>query len=405
MHHIYSSSHRNVLWLGPGTQDTGYAIDTLSCFNRLEFTTDNSCLVSPNALESYKEWWDGPLIYNHHNSHALVEFFERKWFDRLWIVQEALLSPRKSIVQCGQDMMSWTLLRRAIRALMLKRIVHPYLEARLARCRDSLCWSRSTALDLIARSSKRECTGPRDRIYALLGLVPHDFARLIEVNYSAPLEDVLLYAFKALYTYTNRVDAIQYGRIDNQLQNIPTWLATWNHPPGPSTIVPNNWYASCYTAGHIKFLEPRTLQVQGVIVGRVVERIEAMTARQFNASPTFNAAYRLMKDHLESSGEWILDGFVSTWTMYHNVETHPRSAYPPHEHWLGIFDKFFKAGVDSNVARELQSELHQAPGRQLPNFTFFTTTGGRFGITTYGVHVRPRKHIAPGNVEKVTNVF
>jgi hypothetical protein len=394
MRQIYSSSHRNVLWLGPGTESTGYAIDTLSESDRLEFTVDNQCLVVPQTSESYREWWKSPLTSDDHNSHALLDFFQHKWFDRLWIVQEALLSPRKSVVQCGQDMMPWTLLRRAIRALMLKRIVHPILESILARCRDSLCWSQSTPLDLIARSSQRECTDPRDRIYALLGLVPRDFASLIEVNYSASLEEVLLHAFKTLNSYTNRIDAIQYGRIDNQLRNMPTWLATWNNPPGLSTIVPNNWDASGNAAGHIGFLDSRTLQVQGVIVEKVVQRSEAMTSRQFNASPTFIESYGLMKNHLLTNSAWVMDGFVSTWTMYHNVETHPRSSYPPHEYWLGVFDKLFKAGANSNVARELQSELHKALGRQLPNFTFFTTTGGRFGITTYGVHVRPGKYIA-----------
>ncbi len=67
----------------------------------------------PKALELT---WDNEILA------AVDAILKRPWFSRLWVIQEALLSNRHSIFQCGHDKISWNDFRGAVDILRFKTV-------------------------------------------------------------------------------------------------------------------------------------------------------------------------------------------------------------------------------------------------------------------------------------------
>lgn len=83
----------------------------------MESSEDGWIYRSPEAQEL--EWWDrsialpyDPLVWT-----AIEDLFSRRWFERLWVLQEIALANENAELYCGVDSISWYCLRRAIVAL------------------------------------------------------------------------------------------------------------------------------------------------------------------------------------------------------------------------------------------------------------------------------------------------
>ena len=81
MRRIYWEAFKTYLWLGEASDDSDTAMDFLITARKEDFEEPN---FSANAAR-----WK-----------ALNTLFERPWWTRLWIVQEALLSGNP-ILRCG----------------------------------------------------------------------------------------------------------------------------------------------------------------------------------------------------------------------------------------------------------------------------------------------------------------
>lgn len=97
---------------------------------------------------------------------AFEAFARRRYWNRLWIVQETALA-RGRVVLCGEDVIPFDLMRR-----MSELLSHDKESERF----HDLVGPRSIRPgielgDLLNYSRTRECQDPRDRVYAILGLV------------------------------------------------------------------------------------------------------------------------------------------------------------------------------------------------------------------------------------------
>ncbi len=81
---IYASATRTIVWLGEKSADSDMAMDFIGSIRQR--TLDK--LEGGNDVDSI------PL-------RAVAELMRRKWWTRIWVVQEALMS-RRVIVQCGE---------------------------------------------------------------------------------------------------------------------------------------------------------------------------------------------------------------------------------------------------------------------------------------------------------------
>ena len=96
---LYSRAEEVIVWLGPASDDSDYAMKQLNDWSSNEtFLTADSLtkLLSdrPKVYEAGLKHQDDP-VYN-----ALEALFCRSWFTRLWVLQEIVLA-RRSRLFCG----------------------------------------------------------------------------------------------------------------------------------------------------------------------------------------------------------------------------------------------------------------------------------------------------------------
>lgn len=125
---IYTQASRVIVWLGSETPNSTTAMNMIySLGNQVEVTTDNWIFSTPGAAEPYwceasckLPWGDASWV-------ALNDLLSRRWFGRVWIIQEIQLGQKNAVVQCGNYEMPWPIFRRAIICLW----VSPYSVVRL----------------------------------------------------------------------------------------------------------------------------------------------------------------------------------------------------------------------------------------------------------------------------------
>jgi hypothetical protein len=182
MGRIYSLATRVIVWLGEQERHEGErAFDFLRNLHGY-LSGRSASYASGGPIQASQEFLLG---IQQMNFSVLKTLFDRPWFRRLWVVQEVVKS-RESILMFGTQTMPWTLLERVIPAiaavggteLLSAQIgdisMHNILSIiRTAYNQDSYQIRESSRFDLVTLLYElhlRECSDPRDKIYALLGL-------------------------------------------------------------------------------------------------------------------------------------------------------------------------------------------------------------------------------------------
>jgi hypothetical protein len=134
MREIYTFASRVVIYLGPGTDDTREAMSIIRS--------------NPRQLSNQK-------------TRVLLDFMERPYFRRAWVVQEVKLAQR-ALMMCGTDTVHWDEFRALLNHAQFVRIFS-----------DKIAWARENPISLIRlllATRGLSCADPRDRLYSLLGL-------------------------------------------------------------------------------------------------------------------------------------------------------------------------------------------------------------------------------------------
>jgi hypothetical protein len=185
MRSIYSSCSSNILWLGPGNEDRSQGMNAI---RKLAVLISNSKRINGS--------W--PIIDRslkpQSGTRDVIEkllYHDPVW-KRVWIMQEISCSP-KVILQSGHETLDWSIIETIgqYRGLYYADAFHSsfsheanttyrwgemfgtakhVMNQREATAKI-LQGGESTLLDVLARFKHTEATDPRDKIYALLGLV------------------------------------------------------------------------------------------------------------------------------------------------------------------------------------------------------------------------------------------
>jgi hypothetical protein len=169
----------------------------------------------------------------------------RTYFSRLWTVQEiALPSEKKVMVLCGSHTICWKQYRNATTLIRHHKLLAANTNVNQLRClikvfdqgdlQISLHQKRFSSLyDCIGRTHSQSVTEPRDRIFALLGMV-HDAIRLTmqRVNYSSSLGQVYQAATEWLIKESQSLQFLRFQAhvVDHLKADIPSWVLWLNNP-------------------------------------------------------------------------------------------------------------------------------------------------------------------------------
>jgi Heterokaryon incompatibility protein (HET) len=197
MHDIYSRAVRVVIWLGP---DLGNEVSkAISGMDHIYA----ACIDIPP--EDYDNFYKAPVLEREPVGNfdpqsvddwvVLDQFFSHSWFFRVWCIQETTLAHDR-LVLCGENEISWDKLHLTAEWIddcqqrelnMPKHFKEIDIRGAISMHRVSkydIDTSQAPLLELLNRFRHTLATDPRDKVYAILGLMEwKEEKTLVEVDY------------------------------------------------------------------------------------------------------------------------------------------------------------------------------------------------------------------------------
>ncbi|KAF1848773.1 HET-domain-containing protein [Cucurbitaria berberidis CBS 394.84] len=383
MRDIYSLATRTILWVGGETSDSAKALATLEYFGeQVECLGGGQCADTPGTTQLGWFQTDCELPYDEQTWSSLVAFFQRPWFTRVWVLQEAILGGERCVIQCGKDTALFYSLRKTMLVMARNTTVPAALRSLLSSYRPGLLPSsiRSFA-GLVSWTRDHHCTDPRDKIYGILGLVSPSIAQGITTNYLLPTSRIYERAFLSCVLSTGRLHLLQQCRLSQQLYDGPSWLPNFAVKDSSATFeLELGRHASGLAAAHAKYFAPDTLEVLGFNGGAVV--LVSMESSS-NAKDIFRAIRRAVPGHCNSSsyvaGGSLLDAYLESGFQGQTRDRYPKFRFPSFQSLQSNYHQH-----SSHHTEHVEFNINTL-GQEIENVVFFTTQDGYVGLTPTGV--------------------
>jgi hypothetical protein len=248
------------------------------------------------------------------------DLFLRPYFFRLWIVQELRLASQHSLIQCGDDTLTLSELRRATEALSDAEYVPALLETYINWV-YFLTSPRTTLIELLTQGRHRQCLDMRDKIYGLLSLVPAQLAARIKPDYTISYQDVYKGFCLSYMNITARLDLLTLcvtRTSDETGANFASWILDLSSKPSKTATL-NVVQAAANSRSESIFVPPRRLDVTGIRQATVVTR-SAPIPRDIAQAAKLLETHRPSgwSNKLYPTGESTLDA----WIRLLQIDTH-----------------------------------------------------------------------------------
>jgi hypothetical protein len=241
MKEIYSASWSVTAWLGEATANSDAGLQLVR--DLAAFREAGCELELERRLRDDSRFLGGTCWF------GLQQIVDRKYWSRLWIIQEIVMGGTNVQLKCGASTTDWPTFCAGIATLQ----EHLWLVK--DRClREDLIpqqriWS-TTSLHLIYQdlsvisttpitqspklilgrlldlANATECVDDRDKVYALLGLMPGQVARLIRPDYNATSAIVYTNTARAFINGLNNLEPLREGNPWGPT-GCPSWVADW----------------------------------------------------------------------------------------------------------------------------------------------------------------------------------
>ncbi|CAF9938934.1 hypothetical protein IMSHALPRED_001144 [Imshaugia aleurites] len=329
---IFASATRTVLWLGEKSADSDVAMDFIgSLRQRTRNQLYGVSAADPTSLR------------------AVTDLMRRKWWTRIWVIQEALMS-RRIVVQCGAkqaDIVNFVRLVDAKelegRSLMKYESEQPntlseqpfigILREWYAH-RQQIEAGGLSLRALMPLTHGFQASLRKDRIFALLGLATPDARSHIIPDYSDAVPDRLILTRLTMYFLRDSIEPLR-SACHCRAIDCPSWVTDWMNFDGrfiKSAALPS---PGGETSRHdlkfeppieslTRYQEPSTLLVHGMVIDRVqiavhipslhgvtsyafetqAESIKARTNEWVSAMVEYLEAYHSANDNLFIEDPW-----------------------------------------------------------------------------------------------------
>ncbi|KAF2825730.1 HET-domain-containing protein [Ophiobolus disseminans] len=255
MGEVYRYAQAVVIWIGPPA--TEYA--------RIDLFFDNLVKYADNQdTKMSKDTWQ-----------ILRAILEENWFNRRWIIQEALLA-KQATMCCGNhsiDFMAfaksaWLFAQRQPHhmnvPLGIVRKLWMMYKLRLALVPEL----RSDILSLMIEFSTAQCRNDLDRIYALNALTGIQ----MKVAYDVPVETVYK-RYAEMHVGLGNLAILNCGGAFRSTASIPSWVPDWRSFPGyiplATKVVPERHEQQMAAASFDESSGRSVFSVNGIKLGTV----------------------------------------------------------------------------------------------------------------------------------------
>jgi hypothetical protein len=263
MKSIYEQAVRVVIWVGKYNEFSDEIFGSSRWkIDRVEDNSEamaRSALVLCLVLKEEATQQEGSEISIgledcHHSDNLQVwaqlsRLFHRPWFERLWVIQE-LAASQKAIVQWGKLQIHWSALEMAAKFILRPgRILPPQIRKMFpllgahritqVALQSMFNFDTNNILTILYNTQNAKCTDPRDRLYAIQGIVKdnHD----IEIDYSIPVHQVYRNWAEKRIRRTNTVDIFSACADSSRGGDLPSWVPDLRRPFGQDKPL---WIAS-----------------------------------------------------------------------------------------------------------------------------------------------------------------
>ncbi|KAF2169621.1 hypothetical protein M409DRAFT_20035 [Zasmidium cellare ATCC 36951] len=209
MKEIYSAASQVIVWLS----DLMLSPDDMSNMREIfDVNNDESSSGYPepsldkmSPLDRETLWKGLPQVYGQASS----ALFKNEWFNRVWVLQE-VFNAKKAIVFCGDRALSWTSVLQADEGVhrsqssmhdyqtMMSTLFSDVFELTMsdnASAPKRFGYRRkpptADVLDIVIAGLELDATDPRDKLYALLSLIPSSSNTALRPDYTKAVGDVL----------------------------------------------------------------------------------------------------------------------------------------------------------------------------------------------------------------------
>jgi len=319
---------------------------------------------------------------------------ERTWFYRLWCWQEINLSSRYTVLQCGHDLIRWTVFWRAVLCLHNKEKL-PSIMFR-ERCRHIAFLKANAAKQpmsiILQLSHSKGCANPRDKVYGLLGLTAPSFNVNIKADYSLSVEQVYKDALLAHTNVTHRLELLRHCDLAKRSIEGPSWVPDWSRTDFAAPIH-NHQLSTGLSRAHFRYVAPKILEVVGIQYATVhtVSRVASIeTDKALLIVPEWFED--LPKRDVYINNQTMVEAFALTLCMNRTRERHPSNHFLSVSEFVGLLRVILSLNGDSSnhqlhSDREIANTIQKIRGR-----AFFTTEDGHIGIASGGIQ--------PGEIDR-----
>ncbi|CZR53567.1 uncharacterized protein PAC_03446 [Phialocephala subalpina] len=202
---IYVKAESVAVYLGEGTMATDQAMDYL-----IQIEKGGISQIPPSRVDD--------LILE-----GFQDILSRPWFQRAWIIQDAFYA-RAAVLHCGSKAVSSKTIIRAPELLpdKIDPLSQQFLDLMPGSRRDDRPASKFQLHDILQRFQDAKATDPRDKIYALLGMVDNRYSKsVILPDYSMSQKDLMRAVLAHLcFCESSSVPEPPYDTIDEFLSNL-----------------------------------------------------------------------------------------------------------------------------------------------------------------------------------------
>jgi hypothetical protein len=330
MDRIYREAKQVVVWLGTDKGGIAESAFQVICAladgqNAMSIAGDNEG-IQINVPTSYESIKAGkhvtktgvrpmPPFSNGALWSSVHDFFQNKWFLRMWVLQEIVLA-RSATVMWGSCSISWDTIGTAIDKIWADPTLHSLLESR--GLQNAFFMQHLRALHQPANNNEGkkleeevkhpflhlldiarsfDVTEPRDKVYGLLGFPTRD-ANLetgvsIVPNYHLPVTDVYIDAARKVMEQDQNLDVLSFvvhmrHSIGNDIR-LPSWVPDWTckdiaYPFMGFTPENRHDAGSGRAMELIENTDAKTLCLRGVIVDVIQDVGEKVPFSDYHAS-------------------------------------------------------------------------------------------------------------------------
>ncbi|KAI9147003.1 Heterokaryon incompatibility protein [Paramyrothecium foliicola] len=201
---IFTHAQRVIAWLGPESDQSHLAVQTLvELASYIDFTNEEQDLLLDKLQlknansDTVKTILDPekPFPISPQQWKSLEALLSRSWFRRLWVRQEIALAGKETLAVVGNDEIPWIHLSGAIELISSKNLTSGMFATILSidftnvRTFSFMRHLRDFP-SLAGFTYSCEATDPRDLVYGLLGFTSGAFTSEVPIDYKRDVKDV-----------------------------------------------------------------------------------------------------------------------------------------------------------------------------------------------------------------------